>query len=447
MSKSDYVIRVVDSPLQINAAHWNDLLARQPQPTPFMRHEYLSALHESGSATPATGWTARFVTLWDPEDRLVAACPLYLKDHSFGEYIFDWAWAKAYADHGLAYYPKAVVAVPFTPVPGTRLLARDTRTREALVQALLGWCRQEQLSSLHLLFGSDEDLNACTKTGLMLRHTVQFHWTNIAPTLVASRTELPPEGANFPGGGPSENCAPTIADSLAAPPPEGAHLALGRPGGETAPHSHAYRDFDDFLAALSQDKRKKIRQERRKVAQAGVTFRWARGTDITVADWDFFYRCYERTYLEHGNPPYLSRDFFARMAGTMPGNWLLFVAERERHPIATSLIAISDDPEKEKTAYGRYWGALERVDCLHFEACYYQPLQWCIEHGFQRFEGGAQGEHKMARALLPVRASSAHWLAQPAFSSAIERFLEREGQGVENYLDELSQHSPLRRPV
>jgi predicted N-acyltransferase len=388
MSKSDYVIRVLDSPLEIDAAQWDQLLAKQPQPTPFMRHEYLSALFASGSATPTTGWTPRFVTLWDSADRLVAACPLYLKAHSYGEYVFDWAWANAYAQHGLAYYPKAVVAVPFTPVPGSRLLSRDAAARQALVHALLDWCRKEQLSSLHLLFGSEEDLAACTNAGLMLRHTVQFHWTNSTP---------------------------------------------------------AHTDFDEFLKTLNQDKRKKIRQERHKVAQAGVTFRWATGSEISSGDWDFFYRCYERTYLEHGNPPYLSRDFFVRMAKTMPEAWLLFVAQREGRPIASSLIALNDHPGMGKTAYGRYWGALERVDCLHFEACYYQPLQWCIEHGFQRFEGGAQGEHKMARALLPVRASSAHWLAHPAFASAIERFLEREGQGIEDYLDELSQHSPLRR--
>jgi hypothetical protein len=388
MSKSDYVIRVLDSPLEIDAAQWDQLLAKQPQPTPFMRHEYLSALFASGSATPTTGWTPRFVTLWDSAASLVAACPLYLKAHSYGEYVFDWAWANAYAQHGLAYYPKAVVAVPFTPVPGSRLLARDAAARQALVQALIDWCREEQLSSLHLLFGSEEDMAACTNAGLMLRHIVQFHWTNSTP-------------------------------------------------------GHA--DFDEFLKTLNQDKRKKIRQERRKVAQAGVTFRRARGSGISAGDWTFFYRCYERTYLEHGNPPYLSRDFFVRMARTMPENWLLFIAQREGRPIASSLIALTDEPGTDKIAYGRYWGALERVDCLHFEACYYQPLQWCIEHGFQRFEGGAQGEHKMARALMPVRASSAHWLAHPAFASAIERFLEREGQGIEDYLDELSQHSPLRR--
>jgi predicted N-acyltransferase len=212
-----------------------------------------------------------------------------------------------------------------------------------------------------------------------------------------------------------------------------------------------FESFDAFLATLSQEKRKKIRQERRKVQEAGVTFRWSLGRDISAADWDFFYRCYERTYLEHGNAPYLNRDFFQRMADTMADHWVLFTAQRNGVDIATSLIASHTQFKSakglnglEKIAYGRYWGALERVDCLHFEACYYQPLQWCIEHGYQRFEGGAQGEHKMARALLPVKTTSAHWLAHPAFADAVGHFLDREGQGIENYLDDLSQRSPFR---
>lgn len=200
-------------------------------------------------------------------------------------------------------------------------------------------------------------------------------------------------------------------------------------------------DWDAFLASLQQDKRKKIRQERRKVAEAGVLFRHAEGRAIAPTDWDFFYRCYERTYWEHGNPPYLSRGFFERMASDMPEHWLLFIAERGGQPIASSLIAI--DPAH-RVAYGRYWGALQRVDCLHFEACYYQPLQWCIAQGYQRFEGGAQGEHKMARALLPVKTTSAHWLAHPAFAEAVDRFLEREGEGVEQYLGHLAARNPLK---
>ena len=399
---------MLTSPLDVDAAQWNGLLASQLDANPFIRHEYLAALHLSGAATPATGWTARYITLWR-HGALMAACPVYLKAHSYGEYVFDWAWANAYQQHGVRYYPKAVVAAPFTPVPGARLLARAQADREALVRTLVAWCTDEKLSSLHLLFANSDDVDASASAGLMLRHTVQFHWNNVVPS---------------------------------------------------------YRSFDDFLASLSQDKRKKIRQERRKVADAGVTFRWSLGRDISQTDWDFFYRCYERTYLEHGNAPYLSRDFFQRMADTMPENWLLFVAEHKHEPIATSLIAVqahysgaggqnegdgttklgADTPlgEPSGIAYGRYWGALQRVDCLHFEACYYQPLQWCIEHGYQRFEGGAQGEHKMARALMPVKTTSAHWLAHPAFADAVENFLEREGQGIDDYMGELSQRSPFR---
>ena len=380
--RGDYVTRVFIAPGEIPADAWNGLLALEDDPSPFMRLEYLAALHDSGCATGQTGWHTRYLTLWR-DDALQAACPFFHKRHSYGEYVFDWAWANAYEQHGLRYYPKGLVAVPFTPVPGARLLAQDDGARLALLQALIGHARDEKLSSLHLLFARDRDIQACANSGLMLRHTVQFHW-----------------------------------------------------------HNAGYRDFDHFLCYLQQEKRKKIRQERRKVAEAGVRFRHALAQDITPADWDFFYRCYERTYLEHGNPPYLNRDFFERLARDMPGQWLLFVAERDGLAIASSLIAL--DPDR-RVAYGRYWGALERVDCLHFEACYYQPLEWCIAQGFQRFEGGAQGEHKMARALMPVRTTSAHWLAHPAFADAVERFLEREADGISGYLDHLAERSPLRQ--
>ena len=406
--KIDYVIRIIDSPLKVNATDWNALLASQSRSgilNPFMRHEYLAAMHTSASAGAKTGWTPRFITLWEG-DTLAAGCALYLKDHSYGEYVFDHAWANAYHQHGLPYYPKALVAPPFTPVPGPRLLARNSAERLLLVQAVIAWCKEEKLSSLHLLFNSDEDVKACEEAGLMLRHTVQFHWTNTEP---------------------------------------------------------GYASFDDFLMSLAQEKRKKIRQERKKVSDAGITFRWALGASISNSDWDFFYQCYERTYYEHGNAPYLSRNFFQNMQDTMPENWLMFIAQHgeggEKQDIAMSLIAVSalntlskdqNDDENQQidrpmTAYGRYWGALARVDCLHFEACYYQPLQWCIEHGYNTFEGGAQGEHKMARALLPVKTTSAHWLAHPSFADAIERFLAREGSGISQYMRELERRSPLRQ--
>lgn len=384
----DYVTRVLDRPSRIDVGAWDDLLARQPGGAhgPFMRHDYLAALQHGGSAVPASGWGLQWITLWRGGE-LQAAAPLYLKSHSRGEYVFDWAWADAYERHGLAYYPKGLVAVPFTPVPGPRLLAVDEAARTALLRALLRHCEQLGLSSLHLLFGAPQDIEACRDAGLLLRQTVQFHWQN-----------------------------------------------------------QDYPDFDGFLATLRQDKRKKIRQERRKVTDARVDFEWRRGADITSADWDFFYRCYERTYLEHGNRPYLSRDFFARIAASQPGLWLLFIARNAAGGrIAASLVGLSDESDRPEAAYGRYWGALERVDCLHFEACYYQPLDWCIAHGVQRFEGGAQGEHKMARALLPVATHSAHWLAHPAFADAVGRYLEREGEQIGQYLEQLEERSPLRQ--
>lgn len=391
-NRSLFRVEIIDDPTAINGPVWDALLAQQAVPTPFMKHGYLSAMHSSGSAEPESGWVPRFMLLWDG-DELAAGCPLYVKSHSYGEYVFDWAWANAYSDHGLRYYPKALVAVPFTPVPGSRLLARDDAARAELVHALLAWCKKQGLSSLHTLFGDDADWAACEAAGMLQRHQVQFHWTNHVPE---------------------------------------SHSQAAR----------AFRDFDDFLASLNQEKRKKIRQERRKVRDAGVSFRTVQGAQISSTDWTFFYRCYERTYLEHGNAPYLKPGFFGAMGRRMAAHWVMFIAEHDGHPIASSLVAVSAD--QPSVAYGRYWGAMARVDSLHFEACYYQPIEWCIAHGIERFEGGAQGEHKMARALMPVKTHSAHWLAHPAFADAVERFLAREGKGVENYLEHLEQRSPFR---
>lgn len=384
MTQSDYVTRVFHSPLDLKASDWDGLLAHSNTRSPFMRHAYLAALHRSDCTSAHTGWQAQFMTLWRGTT-LVAACPLYLKNHSHGEYVFDWAWARAYAEHGLDYYPKALVAVPFTPVPGPRLLACDDAARAALVQALLRHMRQEHLSSLHLLFVSPEDALACSAAGMALRITVQFHWHN--------------------------------------------H------------HPQPYADFDDFLGQLQQEKRKKIRQERRKVTEAGVRFRHLSGADIGPEHWAFFVRCYQQTYLEHGNAPYLNPTFFEAMRTDMAEHWLLILAERGGQPIAASLIGLD---RTASVAYGRYWGAIERVDCLHFEACYYQAIEWCIANGFVRFEGGAQGEHKLARALLPVTTTSAHALLHPGFEQAVRHYLAREGEGLANYVTDLEQRSPLK---
>ena len=386
-ASNDYVIRVFDDPGAIDAAQWNALLAAQPSSTPFMRHEYLLALHESASAVAQTGWLPQFLCVFEA-DTLIAACPLYLKQHSYGEYVFDWAWADAYQRHGLSYYPKLLDAVPFTPVPGPRLLARDPTGRRVLLRAMQQLAREAKLSSAHLLFLDEADQQAARDQGWMMRSTVQFHWTQ--------RDAEP------------------------------------------------YADFSDLLASLQREKRKKIQQERRRVAEAGVSFTERQGAQITPDDWDFFYRCYAQTYREHRSTPYLTRDFFARMAQTMPEHWLLFIAWKDGARIAASLICI--DPNR-RTAFGRYWGAIEHVPCLHFEACYYRPLAWCIAHGYARFEGGAQGEHKMARGLLPVQTWSAHWLAHPQFAQAVGDFLEREGAGVADYLGELNERRPFKTPA
>ncbi len=383
-SANGEVVRIVDDLAEIDAAAWNALVDAQPSATPFMRHEYLLAMHASGSAVAQTGWQLQCLVVGDAA-RPRAAALLYLKDHSYGEYVFDWAWADAYRRHGLAYYPKLLDAVPFTPVPGPRLLARNPADRGVLLLAMQAFARQADLSSAHLLFIDDADRAAAGEAGWMLRSTVQFHWTQRTP--------------------------------------------------------EPWADFTDFLAGLQRDKRKKIQQERRCVADAGIGFEALEGAAIGVADWDFFYRCYTLTYRAHHSTPYLTRDFFHRMATTMPDNWLLFIARQGSEPIAASLIAI--DPVR-KVAFGRYWGATRHVPCLHFDACYYQPLAWCIEHGYVRFEGGAQGEHKMARGLLPVQTWSAHWLAHPQFAQAVADFLAREGEGVESYLDELNERRPFK---
>lgn len=375
----NYRTGIVSTLAEIGEAAWTELLAQQAEANPFLSYAFLHALHESRCASIESGWQPNYLVLWQGAT-LAAALPLYLKMHSYGEYVFDWAWANAYAEHGLAYYPKLLSAIPFTPVAGTRLLARDETSRAAL----LGFLQQQQqaadVSSTHILFPPEEEARQLQQAGFLLRSGVQFHWIN--------------------------------------------------PG---------YADFEQFLATLEHKKRKNIRAERRKVLDAGVTMRQVRGADITPAQWQFFHRCYSNTYAEHRSSPYLSLEFFQRIGATMPDNILLVLAEREGRPIAASLLIHTVD-----TLYGRYWGALEHVPCLHFETAYYQPLEFCIAEGIRTFEGGAQGEHKMARGFLPQKTWSAHWLAHPAFADAVQRFLERERGGIDAYLDELHEHSPFR---
>ena len=367
-------VRVLDSLALVDPRQWNALAGDHP----FLRHELFHALHETGCASERTGWLPRFVTLW-LDGRLSAAMPLYLKSHSYGEYVFDWAWAEAYQRHGFDYYPKLVSAIPFSPVQGPRLLAADGEARSRLLRAALTLAGDA--SSLHVLFPLPEEAGMMAEAGMMLRRGVQFHWRN--------------------------------------------------PG---------YRSFEEFLAALSHDKRKKIRQERRRVREAGVRFRWLLGRDIRSEDWLFFSRCYKTTYRAHHSTPYLNRAFFERIGEALPDNVMLVVAELNGKPVASAMNVYS-----EKTLYGRYWGAALYVPNLHFEACYYQAIEFCIQRGIEVFEGGAQGEHKLSRGFLPVQTVSAHWLKHAEFARAVEQFLERETAGVERYLDELNDRAPFRR--
>src|SRR5262249_28565352 len=310
-------------------------------------------------------------------------------DHSYGEYVFDWSWAEAYQRAGLEYYPKWLSAVPFTPVSGRRLLARDAAARSALVEALLGLARASRLSSLHVLLAPRDDVALLESHGMLARRTVQFHWRNVG-----------------------------------------------------------YTTFDDFLAALTQPKRKKIRAERRKVDEADVQVHRRVGREITEADWAFFHRCYRTTYAAHYSTPYLNFQFFLRLAEQMPETLMLVLARRGRRSIGAAL-GVYDSTQATARLYGRYWGAVEHVPCLHFECCYYQMIEFAIEQKLAVFEGGAQGPHKMARGLDPVTTWSAHWLALPQMHAAVARFLVRESQGVEHAIEELEEHrafAAARRP-
>ncbi len=377
----NYRTRIVSSLSEIGQPAWDALVSMQADANPFLSFTFLDALHETGCASARSGWQAQYLTLWQA-DQLEGALPLYVKSHSYGEYVFDWAWADAYQRHGLEYYPKLLSAIPFTPVTGSRLLARDCVSMAALIRALQSLQKDNGLSSTHILYPPQEQAEALKQAGFMLRTGVQFHWLN--------------EG---------------------------------------------YDSFDDFLARLERKKRKNIRAERRKVQEAGITFRLVPGVQATEADWRFFKRCYDRTYAAHYSTPYLNLAFFLRIGTDMPQNILLIVAERDGQPIASSLLIHTD-----QTLYGRYWGTLEEVPCLHFETAYYQPLEFCIAQRIQCFEGGAQGEHKMARGFLPQKTWSAHWLAQPAFANAIEHFLQQEHGGIDSYIDELHENNPFRKP-
>jgi len=373
-SDAEAVIRVIPRIAELSADAWNALAGDSP----FLQHAFLHALEATGCVGPDIGWEPVHLALFR-NGQLDAAMPLYVKHHSWGEFVFDWAWADAYRRHGLNYYPKLVCCVPFSPVPGPRLLAKNDADRATLIQAALKLTRDLGCSSLHILFPTEPDHATLQATPLLHRSGFQFHWNNMG-----------------------------------------------------------YHSFDDFLMAMTHDKRKKIRQERKKLAHLGVTFRWVDGAESTDADWDHFYRCYADTYARHRSEPHLNRAFFAGLRATLPDNLVLIIADKDGEPVACSF-CMKDG----QRLYGRHWGTLEYVPGLHFETCYQQGIEYAIAHGLSVFEGGAQGEHKLARGLVPTATHSWHWLENAEFREAVDRFLERETDAIGHYMDELE--TPFRR--
>jgi uncharacterized protein len=374
------ILKIIEDLAEISPADWDALAGGDP----FVSHAYLYALQASRCATAEFGWLAQHLTLWQ-DKRLVGAMPLYVKNNSYGEHVFDFAWADAYRQNGLRYYPKLVCTVPFTPVRGARLLAAPgadgDKVRGLLLGTALQFAQDIGVSSLHCLFLNETDAQLAQAHGMLLRQDVQFHWRN--------------------------------------------------PG---------YKNFDDYLAALSRDKRKRIKQDRRKVQEAGITIQCATGENTTADQWAFFASCYAHTRQIHHSPPALNDDFFHRIGVAMPQHTLLFIASREGRPIASALNIVTKD-----VLYGRSWGAFEFHPGLHFEACYYQAIEFCIARGIGTFEGGAGGEHKLARGFLPVTTCSAHWLAHPQFVRAVEDYLQRESDAILEYVDDLNERSPFKR--
>lgn len=381
-SLAGLTVELLESIGALPAADWNAVTGMD---YPFIRHEFLAALEASGAVSAQRGWRPRHVLVRQGA-QLVAVMPMYEKAHSYGEYVFDWAWADAYHRHGLAYYPKWLAAIPFTPATGPRLCTAPGWDRAAIAAWLLPRLRdqaaQHGISSIHLLFPDEAEARELAVDGFMLRTGPQYHWFN-----------------------------------------------------------QGYQDFDDFLACFNSRKRKALRRERRRVTEQGLTLDTLTGDDITPAIWEQFYRFYQLTYAKRsGHGGYLDQSFFTRVGATLPASIVLMLARHQGRIVAGALNFRGAD-----TLYGRYWGCQEEFDALHFEACYYQGIDYCIRHGLARFDPGAQGEHKIQRGFEPIKTYSRHWLAHPGFQAAVGEYLQQEQAGIDAYLAEARQLLPFRR--
>ena len=373
-----------DSLENVDAGQWNALAGVD---NPFIQYEFLRALEQHDCLTP-WGWQPNHCLLYDNDD-LIGACPAYLKTNSYGEFVFDWAWADAYKQHGIDYYPKLVCAIPFTPAQGPRLLARDdyhrangepisaVRIKQGLIDALLACTEKNRLSSAHFLFTEDDDRKLLHERGLLPRFDYQYHW-----------------------------------------------------------HNRGYRNFDDFLAGLTAKRRKNIRRERRKVSDENIQIKVIPGNELSDEQWQQLYGYYQVTFLRKSGAPTLTLDFFRAVADRL----LAFFAWHNGKAVAAAICFQGDS-----TLYGRHWGCSENYDSLHFELCYYTGIEYCIENSLQTFEPGAQGEHKIWRGFLPVKTRSAHWIAHDGFREAIANFLQREKAAMLEHGELLAQSSPYRQ--
>ncbi|MCF7982335.1 MAG: GNAT family N-acetyltransferase [Pseudomonadales bacterium] len=382
-TKSDrtkFKIKFLSGLDQINSDNWNRLTGLD---YPFLRYEFLAALETSGCVAAETGWQPQHLLVYI-DDQLMALMPLYVKTHSYGEYVFDWAWAEAYHRHGVQYYPKLLTAIPFTPATGSRLCIAPGQDRQyitrRIVEAIKQQVEEKGYSSWHLLFPQKNEFDSLSQCQLAARIGCQYHWFN-----------------------------------------------------------RQYSDFNDFLARLSSRKRKNIKRERRLVAEQKIHIVRLPGAEVTEQQLKTFYEFYQATYYKRGQQGYLNLDFFTTLLTNMPEQLLLVLAYRENQPIAGALCLKSCD-----TLYGRYWGCLDEYECLHFEACYYQGIEYCIEQGIQKFDPGAQGEHKISRGFEPTTTRSLHWVAHSGFRAAIEDFLKREKDGVDEYMVHASQMLPFK---
>ncbi|MEM9386411.1 MAG: GNAT family N-acetyltransferase [Pseudomonadota bacterium] len=359
---------------------------------PFVSYPFLHALEASGTVGEATGWAPQHAVLREPGagNRVLAVVPTYLKYHSWGEFVFDWAWADAYRRYGREYYPKLLTAIPFTPVTGPRLLlskaapdafASTEALRQGLLLTLADAIQELGVSSHHLLFPKDADRGALESAGYLLRKDCQFQWRN-----------------------------------------------------------RAYGDFNDFLGTFSSAKRKKVKRERRRVQEDGIRFDWRRGDTLDEGTWDQVYDFYASTFLKRGHDPYFPPTLFPMLAERLGGQLQVCLAQREGKPVAAAIFF-----RDAKTLYGRYWGCAGDYHSLHFETCYYQGIDYCIAEGIERFEPGTQGEHKLSRGFEPTATWSGHMIGEPAFANAIASYLESERNGVDRYMDSADEHLPFRR--